>query len=92
MRLKTADQFFHKKSKNFLKGKSNSISAKPQIPTTKIYFALGRRKTDIRTQYLFFYLPNKYIAMYKGGFFQKVLMHLSFPQTDEPYHFPELDF
>ena len=28
----------------------------------------------------------------KVDFIQKVLMHLSFPQTDEPYYFPELEF
>ena len=28
----------------------------------------------------------------KVALFQKVLMHLSFPQTDEPYYFPELEF
>ena len=28
----------------------------------------------------------------KVAFIQKILMHLSFPQTDEPYYFPELEF
>jgi hypothetical protein len=31
-------------------------------------------------------------AQLKVAFIQKVLMHLSFPQTDEPYFFPELEF
>ena len=26
------------------------------------------------------------------AFIQKVQMHLSFPQTDEPFYFPELEF
>ena len=28
----------------------------------------------------------------KVALIQKVLIHLSFPQTDEPYYFPELEF
>ena len=28
----------------------------------------------------------------KMAFIQKVLMHLSFPQTDKPHYFPELEF
>ena len=28
----------------------------------------------------------------KVAFIQKALMHLSFPQTDKPYYFPELEF
>ena len=28
----------------------------------------------------------------KVAFVQKVLIHLSFPQTDEPYYFPKLEF
>ena len=28
----------------------------------------------------------------KVAFIQKVLIHLSFPQTDEPHYFPELEF
>ena len=33
-----------------------------------------------------------WIYQLKVAFIQKVLMHLSFPQTDEPYYFPELEF
>ena len=28
----------------------------------------------------------------KVAFIQKILMHLLFPQTDEPHYFPELEF
>ena len=28
----------------------------------------------------------------KVAFIQNVLMHLSFPQTNKPYYFPELEF
>ena len=31
-------------------------------------------------------------VLLKVAFIQKVLVHLSFPQTDEPYYFPELEF
>ena len=31
-------------------------------------------------------------VLLKVAFIQKVLMHLSFLQTDEPYYFPELIF
>ena len=31
-------------------------------------------------------------TLLKVAFIQKVLMPLSFPQKDEPYYFPELEF
>ena len=31
-------------------------------------------------------------TLLKVAFIQKVLMHLSFPQTDEPYYISELEF
>ena len=37
---------------------------------------------------IFYYFCTFYL---KVAFIQKVLMHLSFPQTDEPYYFPELE-
>ena len=30
--------------------------------------------------------------MVKVAFIQKILIHLSFPQTYEPYYFPDLEF
>jgi hypothetical protein len=41
------------------------------------------------------HIPDKAILFQlwiKVAFIQKVLMHLSFPQTDEPDYFPELEF
>ena len=38
------------------------------------------------------FLNNPLQQVLKVAFIQKVLMHLSFPQTDEPYYFPELEF
>ena len=35
---------------------------------------------------------NKIFGKLKVAFIQKVLMHLSFPQTDKPHYFPELEF
>ena len=32
------------------------------------------------------------IAKVKVDFIQRVPMHMSFPQTDKPYYFPELEF
>ena len=38
------------------------------------------------------FLNNPLQQVLKVAFIQKVLMHLSFPQTDKPYYFPELEF
>ena len=38
------------------------------------------------------FLNNPLQQVLKVAFIQKVLMHLSFPQTDKPYYFPELKF
>ena len=49
-------------------------------------------------KYFFFELlcvkPSLFIIclLLKVAFIQKVLVNLSFPQTDEPYYFPELEF
>ena len=32
------------------------------------------------------------LGILKMAFIQKVLVNLSFPKTDEPYYFPELEF
>ena len=39
------------------------------------------------------YVKRPNLIPLKAAFIQKVvLMYLSFPQTDKPYHFPELEF
>ena len=38
------------------------------------------------------FLNNPLQQVLKVAFIQKVLMHLSFPQIDKPYYFPELKF
>ena len=38
------------------------------------------------------FLNNPLQQVLKVAFIQKVLMHLSFPQIDKPYYFPELEF
>ena len=40
----------------------------------------------------FVYQFNSRIGVLKVAFIQKVLMHLSFPQTDKSHCFPELEF
>ena len=57
--------------------------------------------TKKRIVFLFFFLKIKKFdccgvfidpCWLKVPFIQKVLIHLLFPQTDEPYYFPELEF
>ena len=38
------------------------------------------------------FFPRLYLDWLKMAFIQKGLMNLSFPRTDQPNYFPELDF
>ena len=55
-------------------------------------------KTKAEITYLISKVQPKALAVIhfayklKVAFIQKILMHLSFSQTDKPYYFPELEF
>ena len=54
--------------------------------------AVGRSENRRVPVNLVFSIKKLFKLALKMAFIQKVLMHLSFLQTDEPHYFPELEF
>ena len=64
------------------------ISGSTYEPLGDIFYG-GKVKSKKKSWYFF---PRLYLDWLKMAFIQKGLMNLSFPRTDQPNYFPELDF